>query len=311
VRRLAVGWRPVIASGVEEAARDCLTRAQSALLDEHLGGAQRQLLELFDLLVAPIDGWLLAQSTGPSDEAPLSVASGLLGLWDELLDLDVERESAEELLIWHAGNALPDEATASWVPIEGPVSAVARRAELAALLDERLQRCGPPRSDWWRRLARGAVGSLEDRGHITIQRQSQVVAERQPLPTPAGPDEASWATELGPLTDGDRLILRWSMPLPGQLAIVHAVGAAGAATLSLLLPQSDSEAVARRAHELVEVVGEVAAVEGAPEHSLVVIWAPELLPPSWPAELLHRRRVPPESRLWRYRYRVPTAQDGG
>jgi hypothetical protein len=306
VRRLAAGWQPVLPVAASEAARDCLTRAQSALLDEHPAGALRQLLALFDLLVPPIDSWALGQAArlSPDDGAPLPVACGLLGLWDELLDIEVERESAEELLTWHAANALPDARTAAWVAVDSPAAASSLRGELATLLEQQLATLGPPRSDWWRRLARRAVGGLDERGHITVQRGATVVDERQPTRGPAGLAEAGWVSELGELAPGDRLILRWSMPLPGQVAILHAVGSQAVATLDLLLPQSASEAVPRRAHELIEVAGEVAAVADQPEHSLVVIWAPELLPPSWSTEVLGRRRVPPESRLWRYRYRV-------
>jgi hypothetical protein len=94
------------------------------------------------------------------------------------------------------------------------------------------------------------------------------------------------------------------MPLPGKLAVVHATGDGYEAELSLLLPQDPSEAVTRRHHEIVEVVGELQAVPHYLEHGLIVIWGPELMPQSWANEVVVRRLLPSESRVFRYRYTV-------
>jgi hypothetical protein len=279
-----------------------VARAQAALADEHLGGALRQVLDLYDLLVPPLDAWVKRQSGAAAqmgeDAAPMSAAIGLIGLWSELPDIDVERESIEELLVFYAAHADPASAP---VNFSTPIST---RQELAAAL----ALLPPPRSRFFSRFARRATGSLGDRGHITVQRGAQVVLERpppvEPAAQPKGGIEASFCSELGPLCEGDRLTLRWVMPLPGNLAVVHAVGDGPEAELSLLLPQDASEAVTRRHHEVVEVVGELSVVPNCPEHGLVVIFGPELLPASWAKEMVARRSVPPQSRVFFYRYTV-------
>jgi hypothetical protein len=68
--------------------------------------------------------------------------------------------------------------------------------------------------------------------------------------------------------------------------------------------------VARRQNELVEVVGELSAVSGCSEHGLVVLWGPELLPPSWAAEVVARRRLPPAARVFLYHYTVEPSDAG-
>lgn len=284
MRRLGARWRPVAPEAAAEAARDCVSRAQAALSDDHRPGAERQLLGLLPLLVPAIDSWAAAEA-GDADERPVSAAAGLLGLWDELPDIDVERESIEELLIWHAAHAEPSQ----------PLGEAELRAALAA--------ASLPRPDWWRRLARRAPSGLGDRGHLIVQRGAQIVLERPP------PDQESatdYTTELGKLTHGDRLTLRWPMPMPGQVAVLHAAAGAspGEASLSVLLPQDPSEMIPRRAGEVIEVVGEVAPVPEGPEHGLVVLWGPELLPPTWADDAVRRGRLPPDVRPWRYRYHV-------
>ena len=80
-----------------------------------------------------------------------------------------------------------------------------------------------------------------------------------------------------------------------------------------------SVTVTRRQHEVVEVVGELSAPPGAPgspgptaaEHSLIVLWAPEVMPSRFALDVVERRRVPPDARLWRYVYSVePAAGEG-
>ena len=71
----------------------------------------------------------------------------------------------------------------------------------------------------------------------------------------------------------------------------------------MLLPQLDSESGPRRHHEIIEVVGELSHVAGA-SHALLILWVPELVPPRWVQEVLVRRALPPEARVWRYHYEV-------
>ena len=125
---------------------------------------------------------------------------------------------------------------------------------------------------------------------------------------PEGDSEtaADLTTPLGHFQHGDRLTLQWQNPLPGQVAILSAVGDEHDAELTVLVPQLDSESGPRRHHELIEVVGELAHVPGA-GHALLILWVPELVPPRWVHEVLARRALPPEARLWRYCYEVTPA----
>ncbi len=297
MRRLGQAWQPIVSAERIEAGRDFVARGQAALQDEHVEGALRQMMALYDLLVPPLDDWTQKRLEAENlleDAAPLSAAVGLLGLWDEILDIDVERESIEELLIFHAAHA----------NFEALLPPPSTRAQLEAAL----RSMPKPRSSWWRRLVRRAAGGLPDGGYITVQRANAIVFERPP-PLPAATaqnfssDDAQ-GIRLGAFCDGDRFTLRWPMALPGQLAVVHAVENSDVAELSLLLPQDSSEAVSRRHHEVVEVSGELVAVPGCSEHGLAVLWGPELLPPAWPGEALVRRRVPSEVRALLYRYTV-------
>ncbi len=310
MRRLHSGWRPIVSSAVAEQARDCVARAQAALLDEHDSGALRQILCLHDLLVPPLDAWVRSQAakSGQDDgqAVAMSAALGLFGLWNELPDIDVERESIEELLVFHAAHV-----DSSFFPDGQGTALVPEQLEAA------LRKLPRPRSRFWRRLARRASGSLGDRGYITVQRGSTVVLERppalsgsEPAAAESGNEESSdYCSDLGELRAGDRLTLRFAMPLPGQLAVLHAAGDGYEAELALLLPQSVSEAVVRRHQEIVEVAGEIFAVPHCPEHGLCVLWGPELLPPSWGREVVLRRQVPPQARVFLYRYTVPPPAD--
>jgi hypothetical protein len=296
VRRPA-GFRSVVSVEIAEAARDAVAAAQAALLDDHRRGAERQLLRLYELLVAPLDDWMRRRIGEADDGAVMSSAAGLLGLWEEILDVDVERESIEELLVFYAGRVDP--------------ATPAAQATTAADVESLLARAPRPEARFFRRLERRAAGSLGDRGHITVQRGAQLVLERAPaMPDGEAPfAEPSWSCEIGDFIDGDRLILRWSVPLPGQVAVLHAAFSSDASEpeLSLLLPQDSGEAVVRRHGEVVEVIGEVSALSQRPFHALIVLWAPELLPPSWAGEVALRRRVPPDARLFVYRYTVRPA----
>lgn len=284
----------------EEAGRDLLVRAQAALLDQHPAGARRSLLELHDLLVPFLD-----RALGQTGKEGPSSRAGMLGLYRELPDIDAERESLPELLLRHAA-ALEVEAPESGLP-------ELDREALRALLE----REPAPRSLWWRRLCRGAAGPLGDRARVQVQRGDQVILERLPaaegrVAGADGPDysprglplPSSWRTELLPLRHGDRLTLQLLLPLPGRLAVLHALSdeTEEAAELALLLPQQPGEEAPRRALETVELVGEVETAAGT--HALVPIWVPELLPAAWAEQALSRRRLPPQARPWFYRYRV-------
>ena len=284
----------------EEAARDWLAQAQAAALDEQPGAALRALGRLHELLVPLLDSLLPA-----NEEGGLSSGTGFLGLYRELPDLDFEREPPGALLLFYAASADEPEEDA---PL-GPARDEAARAAQWAWLEERLRREEVPRPSWWRRLARGAAGGLGDRARLQVQRGATVVLERLPPP----PDEAEAALEDGPglfetdvgeLQRGDRLTLQLPAPLPGRIAVLHGAGGVAEAELEVLLPASAAEEAPRRAQEVVEVSGEVAPVEGAEEQCLVVLWAPELLPAAWYRQVAARRRLPPDARLWRYRYRV-------
>lgn len=299
MKRLAADLRTFLPREIAESARDCVARGQAALLDDHVSGAQRQLLCLYDLLIPRLDAWIKKEMQDRGEQGiPVSAAVGLLGLWEELLDIDVEHESIEERVVFFAAQADP-----SALPVE-----LATKEELRQILAQAPR----PRSRFLRRLCRRAQGSFGDRAHITVSRGKEIVLERPPQMNGAPPAwEAGalfeWTTNLGALYKGDRLTLRWPMPLPGQVAVLHAVGDGYDAELSLLLPQNPSEAVVRRQDEVVEVVGELSDVDGAPEHAIFLLWVPELLPPTWPVEVLARRRVPQEARLYFYRYTVNAA----
>jgi hypothetical protein len=98
------------------------------------------------------------------------------------------------------------------------------------------------------------------------------------------------------------------VPLPGQLAVLHSSGSVQIARLDMVLPETVSEEVVRRQHEIVELSGELATERNPDgsiaEQSLVVVWVPEVMPPSWMVDKLLRQGVPPEARVWRYLYRV-------
>lgn len=295
--RRTAGFRSVVSTEIGEAARDAVAAAQAALLDDHRLGAQRQMLRLYELLVPPLDAWMGQQIGDSRDGAPMSAAAGLLGLWEELLDVDVERESIEELLVFYAGRVDP----------ASPAAQVSSPADVEALLAAAPR----PEARFFRRLERRAAGSLGDRGHLSVQRGAQLVLERSP-PAPDGEapfGDPPWSCEIGDFLDGDRLILRWSVPLPGQVAVLHAAFSSETSEpeLSLLLPQDSGEAVVRRHNEIVEVIGELSALSQRPFHALIVLWAPELLPPSWASEAALRRRVPPDARMFIYRYTVRPA----
>ncbi|MCS6914455.1 MAG: hypothetical protein RMK29_06980 [Myxococcales bacterium] len=276
-----------------EAARDCLAQAQAAVVDEQTRAALRALERLHALLVPSIDRFLSGLMPGEAR----SCGAGLLGVWRELCDLDIEREDVAELLVFFAAQ----EEMASEAPLE-PVHSEADREAQWAWLAERLRTSPLPRSQWWRRLLRSADGGLGDRARIVVQRGAQIVLERLPTAEPQAGHRLC-QTDLGVLEAGDRLTLQVQLPLPGRVALLHAAGDEASAELEVLLPAHEAEEAPRRALEVVEVSGEIGPAEGT-EQSLVVLWAPELLPPSWYLHVVVRRRLPPEARLWRYCYRV-------
>jgi hypothetical protein len=289
---------------LEEPAKTLATRAQAALLDEHLEGALRSFLQLHALLCPAADRWVAARAAAAGLELgsdpgalPLSSAAGLLGLWRELPDLDCERESVSAALLRHAA-AEQDGDGPYALALEAPVL-----AEQAAWLQARLRAEPSPRSQYFRRLARRARGGLGDRARIQVQRGTWTVLERLPAATGAAAD---FTTPLGSFQHGDRLTLQWQNPLPGQVAVLAAVGDEHDAELTVLLPQLDSESGPRRHHEIIEVVGELSHVAGA-SHALLILWVPELVPPRWVQEVLVRRALPPEARVWRYHYEVTRA----
>ena len=293
--RRTAGFRSIVSAQVAEAARDAVAAAQAAIADDHLPGAQRQMLRLYELLVPPLDAYMQARIGRSADVAPMSAAAGLNELWAELLDIDVERESIEELLVFYAAR----------VDANSPAAQVASVADVEALLANSPR----PVARFFRRLERRAAGSLGDRAYITVQRGNQIVLERAPKDESESAGDESTSCEIGDFLDGDRLTLRLSVPLPGQVAVLHAAFSSeeGEPELSLLLPQDSGEAVVRRPGELVEVTGELSALAQRPFHALIVLWAPEMLPPSWASEVALRRRVPPDSRLYLYRYTVRPA----
>jgi hypothetical protein len=256
----------------EESARDLLAQAQAALADGQPGAALRALSRLHDLAVPALDQHLSADAPG--------CAQGLLPLFRDLPDLDIERENVAELLVFYAAQA---EAPLTWVEIA-----------------ERIAAEPLPTPSWWRRLRLSAAGPLGDRVRIQVVRGSQVVLER--LPDPEG--QRAWEADLGPFTSGDRLTLQAQVPLPGRVAVLHAQGDAQEAELSVLFPQEASEEEVRRAQEIVEVAGELQRVPDAPEQALLLVWAPEPIPAAFLGHVLHRGRLPEGARLWRCRYKV-------
>lgn len=299
---------------LDEQARTLATRAQAALLDEHKEGALRSLKALHELLIPRADAWVAAQLPGPGHEEaqagpdvllPLSSAAGLPGLWRELPDLDCNRDSIIEVLLQQAAQA------------DGPAG-VGEDAYALALdaqtlgrqvgeLQEQLRTEPLPRSQYFRRLARRARGGLGDRARVQIQRGAMTVFERLPDENADSTRLArDFTTSLGDFQAGDRLTLQWQNPLPGQVAVLHAVGDEHQAELSVLVPQLESESVPRRHHEIIEVVGELAYIPAA-GHALLILWVPELVPPRWVSEVLLRHSLPPDARVWRYRYEVAAA----
>ncbi len=288
---------------LEEPAKTLATRAQAALLDEHLEGALRSFLQLHALLCPAADRWVAARAAaaglelgGDPGALPLSSAAGLLGLWRELPDLDCERESVSAALLRHAA-AEQDGDGPYALALEAPVL-----AEQAAWLQARLR--APSRAPL---AAGGSPGAPRWPGRpgrgSRVQRGTWTVLER--LPAAAGA-AADFTTPLGSFQHGDRLTLQWQNPLPGQVAVLAAVGDEHDAELTVLLPQLDSESGPRRHHEIIEVVGELSHVAGA-SHALLILWVPELVPPRWVQEVLVRRALPPEARVWRYHYEVTRA----
>lgn len=281
---------------LEEPARDLAARAQSACDEGQRGAMLRAFAELHALLIPAIDALVEKQST-------VSACLGLLGLWDELPDIDVERESILELVAMHAASS----DSPSTLPIpEGLATEVVVMAAQQLWLQQSLADRAIPQRQWWRRLTRRAHGSLGDRARLTVERASVVIFEH--LPDPNAPSPQTATTSIGELRTGDRISLAVQVPLPGQLAIVHATGDSQHANLDIVLPETVSEAVVRRHLEVVELHGELAAHKLADgqwaEQALIVVWVPEVTPPSWIVDMRLRHGVPPASRVWRYLYRV-------
>ncbi len=302
-------------SAVEEEAKDLLCRAQAALLDEHPGAARRSLRRLHELLVPALDQAFARTDKGcvENEESggALSAGIGFPGLHGELPDLDVEREHPLELLVGYAAragdvafqagcmSAMADDLAFAPVLSGDTEGLAAQWAAIEALLE-----AAPlPRSRFWRRLFRGIAGPLGDRARVQVVRGAAVVLDRPPLEA-AGPVSGDPRTDLGEFWDGDRMMLQLPMPLPGRVAVFHGAGNESEAELTLILPTLLGEDTPRRAHEVVEVVGELFAVAGKSEHGMVVVWTPELLPAGWVLRTLRERRLPPDSRAWLYRYRV-------
>jgi len=299
-------------ASLEEPARDLVARAQTAREGEQRGAMLRAFAALHELLVPPLDELIerqsLASRLGAADTiaAPSSACLGLLGLWDELLDIDVERENILELLVVAAARVEAPEA----LPLPDGLAArpavfALQKSWLAQVLADRPL----PVPQWWRRLTRRAVGPLGDRARLTVERQALRIFEKLPnLADAERAEDTAATTELGEFRAGDRLTLAVQVPLPGQLAVLHASGSAQTSSLEIVLPETVSEAVVRRHQEVVELSGELAAQRQADgsiaEQALVVVWVPELMPPSWIVDMLLRQGVPPEARVWRYLYLV-------
>lgn len=299
----------------EEAAKTLIAQAQAALEDQHIEGALRALLGLHAEVVPALDRMAAAEliARGADVAAGLSTVLGVLALWDELPDIDAEREAIAELIVRRAAAAEgpPDDADPEEAPLGLALSDELVAAQ-AAWLRERLRTRGVPRPRWWWRMFRRARGGTGDCARVVVQRGALTVFERAPLgdgDAARPPEPVDLTTPLGRFRAGDRLTLQFQVPLPGQIAVLHAAGDAHDAELSLLIPQHDGEAVARRHHEIVEVVGELSFTPDASssdlaEHSLVVLWTPEIVPPRWALDVIDRRRVPPDARTWRYTYSV-------
>lgn len=285
----------------EEPAKDLIARAQTASDDEQRGAMLRTFAELHALLVPSVDALIESRST-------VSSAVGLLGLWDDLLDIDVERENIIELLTVYAAQL---EAPDSWPLPDGLATHDEIVAAQQAWLTDVLTHRAFPKRQWWRRMTRRARGPLGDRARLTVERSALRIFEHLPHPDEASTPTAT--TRLGSFQAGDLLTLAVQVPLPGQIAIVHASGDETTASLDLVLPETSSEADVRRYHEVVEVHGELSAHtlslsapldERFAEQALIVVWVPELMPPSWIADMQRLFGVPPEARVWRYLYRV-------
>lgn len=297
VTALALHGLPAALAG--EPVRDLLAQAQAALADEHLEGALRALARLHSAVVPALDAHLSAAGQAPSSGV------GFLGLFQDLPDLDVERESLAALLIEHAARLLEHEDLGE-VPAAGSLSSAEGRDPAAqwAWLAERLRAQPLPRSRWWRRLWRSAAGALPDEARLSLQRGAQIVWERVGADAAAAGLDDEAQTELGTLETGDRLTLQVPLTLPGRVAVLAAAGDEHQAELRVVLPQSALEDVPRRVLEVIEVLGELQPVPGAVEQSLIVLWVPELLPAGWAPRVVAQRRLPPGARLRRYRYQV-------
>lgn len=299
---------PGLAALDTQDARDALAQAQAALADGERGAVMRALRRLHAALVPSLDQLLAARG---GEGAPCSSGVGLLGLFEELPDIDCERDALAEPLLRHAARALEGMAAADGADALPPLldddqrddrSAAQRAIETQwAALAAHLGEAPLPRSRWWRRLRRGGA-PLPDDARVLAQRGDQFLWER------VGPGEAEAdadaESDLGALCAGDRLTLQVPVLVPGRVAVLAAVGDEAESELTVLLPQSRAEDAQRRRGEVVEVIGEVAPAEGAPEQALVVLWVPELVPEGFAARVAAQRRLPPGARLRRYRYRV-------
>ncbi len=308
--RVSAGLRLLLSPlhALLEPARDLLARAQAACADGQRGAAVRAFVELHEMLVPPLDALVEKRSGRSSDGQLGSSCVGLLGLWDELLDIDVERENLIELLAQHAAQFSPTNVPPPPDGLAHHDGVATAQAEwlLRVLADREL-----PTHSWWRRLARRARGPLGDRARITVERRhadGSVVRVFEHLPQPGTDDDLFATSQFGPLHAGDQLTLAVQIPLPGQIAILHVVGDAQQARLEVVLPESANEAVVRRHLEVVELHGELAGERQSDgkfaDQALVVVWVPEVMPPTWIVDMQMRQGVPPEARIWRYCYRV-------
>lgn len=290
----------------------------------------RAFVELHGLLVPAMDE--LLQTCGPGAPSPEAVSAGvgLLGVWDALLDLDPERENPLELL-WLYATRVAD-TLLSVAPAVAPPPRLLHPEGLAPdpaqaeWLQKTLSERAWPRSLWWRRLTQRARGPLGDRARVVVERPSgglsgAVSRVLEHLPTFVD-DTEDWSSDLGLLQSGDQLTLEVQVPLPGQLAVLHAVGDDQHAEIEVVLPEHVSEWVVRRHLEVVQLCGQIACLpppgppdtaEGQPQaqasqpvamHALIPVWVPEVMPPTWVADLSRRKSVPPEARVWQYRYQV-------